>query len=126
MAEPGWDDDDRAIAALFGGLDVPRRADAPHDPTSSAGDDRDAFVAAVMRGIRRRIWMRRAALGAAVAIGLLCALPPALEGSIEISRLLVALSDGWRNTAWWVGHRETLAVALSIALGPVLLRWLAR
>ena len=91
------------------------------------------FSASVVRRIRRRAWLRRMVLGAAVIVGGALALGPISELSVLLSGLLSLLSDGlvtvatsWNDPAWLVQNRVALILVLLAVASPVAIRLLER
>jgi hypothetical protein len=86
----------------------------------------EPFATDVVRRVRRRLWIRRAVLGAACLIGALSAIGPFVELWTQSELGLRALLLQWRDASWYSQYGLTMAF-LSIGLGwPVLARWLSR
>ena len=93
----------------------------------------EGFSALVVRRIRRRAWLRRAVLGAAVVVGGVLALGPLSELSVLISGVPVLLSEGlvtvatsWNDPAWLAQNRLILIMVVLAASIPGAIRLLDR
>ena len=93
----------------------------------------EGFSAAVVRRIRRRAWLRRVVLGAAVVVGGALALGPLSELSVLVSGVPVLLSEGlvtvatsWNDPAWLAQNRMILILALLAVASPGAIRLLER
>ena len=91
------------------------------------------FSALVVRRIRRRVWLRRVVLGAAVIAGSVLALGPLSELSVLVAGLPVLLSEGlvtvatnWNDPAWLAQNRLILIMAVLAASMPGAIRLLDR
>ena len=85
----------------------------------------EGFSAAVVRRIRRRVWLRHAVLGTAVIVGGALALGPLSELSVLLSGLSVLLSEGlvtvatsWNDPAWLARNRMVLILSLLAVASP--------
>ena len=86
----------------------------------------EPFTADVLRRVRRRLWIRRAVLGAACAIGAVSAIGPFVELWTRSELGLRTLLVQWPDAGWYSQYGLTMII-LSIGLGwPVLARWLSR
>ena len=93
----------------------------------------EGFSANVVRRIRRRAWLRRTVLGAAVIVGGVLALGPLSELSVLISGVPVLLSEGlvtvatnWNDPAWLAQNRMVLIMVVMAASIPGAIRLLDR
>ena len=93
----------------------------------------EGFSAIVTRRIRRRVWLRRVVLGAAVFIGGVLALGPLFELSVQMSGLSVLLAEGlvsvatsWNDPAWLAQNRMVLILVLLAVASPGAVRLLER
>ena len=93
----------------------------------------EGFSALVVRRIRRRAWLRRAVLGAAVVVGGVLALGPLSQLSVLISGVPVLLSEGlvtaatsWNDPAWLAQNRMVLILAILAVSMPGAIRLLDR
>ena len=93
----------------------------------------EGFSALVVRRIRRRAWLRRTVLGAAVVVGGVLALGPLSELSVLISGVPVLLSEGlvtvatsWNDPAWLAQNRLVLIMVVLAASIPGAIRLLDR
>ena len=93
----------------------------------------EGFSALVVRRIRRRTWLRRAVLGAAVVVGGVLALGPLSQLSVLISGVPVLLSEGlvtaatsWNDPAWLAQNRLVLIMVVLAASIPGAVRLLDR
>lgn len=93
----------------------------------------EGFSAIVLRRIRRRVWLRRAVLGAAVIVGGALALGPLSELSVLIAGLPAVLSEGliatatnWNDPAWLAQNRLVLIMVVLAASIPGAIRLLDR
>jgi len=84
----------------------------------------EGFSAAVVRRIRRRIWIRRAVLGGAVIVGALLAFPPAYELAVSAGDGLASLISHWAQVRLPIDH-QTLGIGLvAVIIGPLLVSML--
>ena len=93
----------------------------------------EGFSASVVRRIRRRAWLRRMVLGAAVVVGGVLAFGPLSELSVLLSGVPVLLSDGlitvatsWNDPAWLAQNRLVLVMVVLAASIPGAIRLLDR
>ena len=93
----------------------------------------EGFSANVVRRIRRRAWLRRVVLGAAVVVGGVLAFGPLSELSVLLSGVPVLLSDGlitvatsWNDPAWLAQNRLVLVMVVLAASIPGAIRLLDR
>ena len=93
----------------------------------------EGFSALVVRRIRRRAWLRRTVLGAAVVVGGVLALGPLSQLSVLISGVPVLLSEGlvtvatsWNDPAWLAQNRLVLIMVVLAASIPGAIRLLDR
>lgn len=112
---PVTSDDENRLSELFEALTPPL--------------EDEGFSALVARRIRRRQWVRRAALGAAVVVGGALALGPLSELAVLISGLPILLSEGlvavatsWSDPAWLAQNREILILGLLAVAAPGAIR----
>ncbi len=86
----------------------------------------EPFTTHVLRRVRRRVWIRRAVIGAARLIGALAAIGPSIELTAQSEIGLRTFFVQWRDVARYSQYGLTL-VFLSIGVGwSILARWLAR
>lgn len=93
----------------------------------------EGFSANVVRRIRRRVWLRRVVLGAAVVAGGVLAFGPLSDLSVLVSGVPVLLSEGlvtvatsWNDPAWLAQNRIVLILALLAVASPGAIRLLER
>ena len=93
----------------------------------------EGFSSIVVRRIRRRAWLRRAVLGAAVIVGGVLALGPLSELSVLISGVplllsenLVTVATSWNDPAWLAQNRMVLIMVVLAASIPGAIRLLDR
>jgi hypothetical protein len=104
--------DDREYFSTFASMNAP----LPAEP----------FTADVVRRVRRRLWVRRAVLGAACAIGAPSAIGPVVQLWSQSEIGLRALLVQWHDVTWHSQYGLTMAF-LSIGLAwPIFARWLSR
>ena len=91
----------------------------------------EGFSANVVRRIRRRAWLRRVVIGAAVVVGGVLAFGPLSELSVLLSGVPVLLSDGlitvatsWNDPAWLAQNRMVLVMVVLAASIPGAIRLL--
>ncbi len=108
-------DEERRLSELF---------DALAPPLEDQG-----FSVRVARRIRRRRWLRRAVLGAAVVVGGMLSLDPLVEVSVLVYEFSVQLSEGlissatsWNDPAWLAQNRLVLILAILAASLPGAIR----
>ncbi len=86
----------------------------------------EGFSANVSRRIRRRAWLRRVVLGAAVFTGGVLALGPLVELSVLLSEGLIAVATSWSDPAWLAQNRTVLVLVVLAVATPGAIRLLER
>ena len=102
MAERMKDDTDRALETAF-----------RFEPI-----DDDGFSARVVSRVRRRIWIRRLGIPAALALGAIIGLKPLLESAVLLLTLVAPVQDSIASSAG--GPLVLLPEAPTLLLGGML------
>lgn len=102
-----------------------RRLSELFQTLASPLEDED-FSGTVLRRIRRRLWLRRIVLGAAVVVGGALALGPLSELAILVSDGLVVATTHWNDPAWLAQNQALVITALLALALPGAIRLLER
>jgi len=84
------------------------------------------FTAKVMHSVKRRIWLRRAVLAAAIIIGGSIALGPAAQILNLFCDLLIGVTINWSIATTANDYLRALPVLVVVLLWPGALRWMTR
>ncbi len=110
MNSPVTPEEESRIAELFQTLNSPL-AD-------------DGFTDNVVRRIRRRLWLRRIVLSAAILLGIILALGPLAELAVLLSEGLLVVATNWNDPTWLMQNQALLIVAVLCLAWPGILRLL--